>query len=60
MTIMFVIKQIFLNVLSFGTSLVVHAPKEGDPGSNLGQGTRYHTPQLKIPHATTKRSRMPQ
>ena len=30
------------------------APSAGGPGSILGQGTRSHMPQLKIPHATTK------
>ena len=27
---------------------------EGGPGLILGQGTRSHMPQLKIPHATTE------
>ena len=40
--------------MCFGTSLVVHAPNAGDPGSIPSQGTRYHTSQLKILHATTK------
>ena len=30
------------------------APNAGDPSSILGQGTRSHMPQLKIPHATMK------
>ena len=43
-----------------GTSLVVQwlrlrAPNAGGPGSIPGQGTRSHMPQLKIPHAATKK-----
>ena len=30
------------------------APNAGVPGSISGQGSRFHTPQLKIPHAATK------
>ena len=44
-----------------------HAPNAGDPGLIPGQGTRFHTlqlrvcrPQLKIPRATAKRPCMPQ
>ena len=42
-----------------GTSLVVQrlrlcTPNQGVPSSILGQGTRSHMPQLKIPHASTK------
>ena len=45
--------------MSLGTSLVVQwlrlcAPNSGGLGSISGQGTRSHTPQLKIQHATTK------
>ena len=44
---------------SLGTSLMVSwlrlcAPNAGGLGSISGQGTRSHTPQLKIQHATTK------
>ena len=50
-----------------GTSLVVqrlrcHFPNAGGPGSVSGQGTRSHMlqlrdymPQLKVPHAVTKK-----
>ena len=43
----------------FGTSLVfqwlrLHAANAEGPGSIPGQGTRFHIPQLKILHATTK------
>lgn len=50
-----------------GTSLVVrwlrcHVPNAGGPGSLSGQGTRSHIqqlrdymPQLKVPHAITKK-----
>ena len=42
-----------------GTSLEVLwlrllASSAGDPGSIPGQGTKFHTPQLKILHAATK------
>ena len=42
-----------------GTSLVVQwlrlrTPNARGPGSIPGQGTRFHMPQLKIPHAATK------
>ena len=42
-----------------GTSLVVqwlrlHTLYVGGPGLIPGQGTRYHMPQLKILHTTTK------
>ena len=42
-----------------GTSLVVQwlrlcILEQEDLGSIFGQGTRYHTVQLKILHATTK------
>ncbi|TEA33101.1 hypothetical protein DBR06_SOUSAS18610013, partial [Sousa chinensis] len=47
--------------------LRLHTPNAGGPGSISGQGTRSHMLQLrvrmlqlKIPHATTKRSRVPQ
>ena len=55
-----------------GTSLVVqwlrlHTPNAGGPGLIPGQGNRSHMlqlrvrmPQLKIPHAATKRSQMQQ
>ena len=41
------------------TSLVVQwlklwAPIAGDPGLILGQGSRFHMLQLKIPHAAVK------
>ncbi|TEA33198.1 hypothetical protein DBR06_SOUSAS8010047, partial [Sousa chinensis] len=36
------------------------APRAGGPGSIPFQGTRSHMPQLKIPHAATKRPHMPQ
>ena len=43
----------------FWNSLVVqwlrlHTLNVGGPGSIPGQGTRYHMPQLKILHTTTK------
>ena len=45
---------------AWGTSLVVQwlglrAPNAGVLGSIPGQGTGTHMPQLKTPHATTKR-----
>ena len=40
--------------MCLGTSLVVHAPNAGDPGSIPSQGTRYRTFQRKILHVTTK------
>ena len=59
----------YLKSKDIGLSLAVqwlrlHAPNAGGPGSIPGGGTRSHMPQLrvpmqqlKIPHATTKRSR---
>ena len=48
---------LLLKILA-GTSLVVQwlrlcALNSGDSDSVPGQGTRFHTPQLKTPHATT-------
>ena len=55
-----------LKIVSGGTSLVVqglklHTPNARGPGSNHGQGTRSHMPQLracklqlKIPRAATR------
>ncbi|TEA39692.1 hypothetical protein DBR06_SOUSAS3410160, partial [Sousa chinensis] len=40
--------------------LRLHAPNAGGLGLVPGQGTRSQMPQLKTPHATTKRSRVPQ
>ena len=42
-----------------GNSLVVQrlgarAPNAGGPGSTPGQGTRFHTPQLRLLHATVE------
>ena len=34
--------------------LRLHTSKAGGPGSTPGQGTRFHTPQVKIPCATMK------
>ena len=34
--------------------LILCAPNAGRPGSILGQGTRSHVQQLKIPYATTE------
>ena len=34
--------------------LKLHSHSAGGVGLIPGQGTRSHTPQLKIPHATTK------
>ena len=36
--------------------LRLQAPNTGGPGSTPGQGTRFHTPQLKILSAATKSS----
>ena len=59
-------------ILQRGTSLVVqwlrlHAPKAEGLGSIPGQGTRFNMPQLrvhmlhlKVPHAATKKSHVPQ
>ena len=47
------------NSSSWGTSLGVqwirlHTPNAGGPGSNFGQGGRFHLSQLKILQAATK------
>ena len=34
--------------------LRLHGPNARVPGSILGEGTRFHMPQLKIPHAATE------
>ena len=49
----------------FGTSLVVQwlrlrTPNAGGLGLVPGRGTRSRMPQLKTPHAPTKRSHVPQ
>ena len=63
---------IYVDTLDYiqGTSLVVqwlrfHAPNAGGPGLIPGQGTRPHIPQLracmpqlKIPHAATKKKKI--
>ena len=33
---------------------VLHTPSAGGPGLTPNQGTRSHTPQLKVSHATGK------
>ena len=49
----------FIRNSNFGTSLVVQwlrlrAPNAGGPGSNPGQGSRSHIPQLKILYVAMK------
>ena len=52
-------KKDVIKIESEGTAMVVQwlrlcPPSAGAPGSIRGQGTRSHTLQLKISHATTK------